>query len=109
MGENESKKHGLTRRDFIKGVAVVAGSEILISCSPKVASTAQPTSAANEVTAGQMNAAMASQKWSFEIPPDPIPDGEITNTVTADIIIVGAGTSGLVCANSAAENGAKEV
>jgi succinate dehydrogenase/fumarate reductase flavoprotein subunit len=56
-----------------------------------------------------MNAAMASQKWSFEIPPAPIADSDIANTVETEIVVVGCGTSGLVTANSAAENGAKVV
>jgi hypothetical protein len=42
-----------------------------------------------------------NQKWSFEIPPDPITDDQITNTYTADIVVVGAGLAGLCTACSA--------
>ena len=56
-----------------------------------------------------INAEIAAKKWSFEIAPDPIPDSDIANTVEAEIIVVGGGTSGLVCANAAVENGAKVV
>lgn len=43
------------------------------------------------------------------MPPPPIPAGEIKKRITADIVVIGAGTSGLVCANAAVENGAKVV
>ena len=48
-------------------------------------------------------------RYSFEIPPDPIPDSEITDTIETEVVVIGAGTSGLVCANSAVENGAKVI
>ena len=48
-------------------------------------------------------------KYSFEIPPDPIPDSGITDTIETEVVVIGAGTAGLVCANSAAENGAKVI
>ena len=47
----------------------------------------------------------SNSKWSFEIPPDPIPEEEITETITADFLIIGAGTSGLVTGMAAAEDG----
>ncbi|MFC2070147.1 FAD-dependent oxidoreductase [Chloroflexota bacterium] len=48
-------------------------------------------------------------KYSFEIPPDPIPDSEITDIIETEVVVIGAGTAGLVCANSAVENGAKVI
>jgi hypothetical protein len=49
---------------------------------------------------------VTSDSYSFEIPPDPIPDSQIKQTYTADIIVVRAGTAGVVGAKSAVENGA---
>lgn len=46
----------------------------------------------------------ANSKWGFEIPPAPIPEDQITETVTADFVVVGAGTSGLMCAMAARED-----
>ena len=46
-------------------------------------------------------------RFSFETPPPPVPETEITETVTADIVIVGAGLSGLCAALRASELGAK--
>lgn len=47
-----------------------------------------------------------SQTWSFEVAPAPVNDADITDTYTADIIIVGSGIAGLCTAVSAAEMGA---
>lgn len=44
--------------------------------------------------------------WDFEVAPDPIPEDQITQTYEADIIVIGAGVSGLVTAASATEEGA---
>ena len=52
-----------------------------------------------------LNADLAANKWSFEIPPDPIGDSLISGTVSADLVVVGAGFSGLCTALSAAEEG----
>jgi succinate dehydrogenase/fumarate reductase flavoprotein subunit len=48
-------------------------------------------------------------KYSFEIPPDPILDNQIAGTAETEVVIIGAGTAGLVCANSAVESGARVV
>jgi fumarate reductase flavoprotein subunit len=113
MSSDQNSKKEISRRNFIKGAAVVAGGGILASCAPQLAATpttaAAPTASA-PVTPGVVNAAtVAAQKWEFEIPPAPIADSQITNTVTTEIVVIGAGTAGLVLANSALENGAKVV
>ena len=45
-------------------------------------------------------------KWGFEIAPEPIPDDQIAETVEDDIIVIGAGMSGMCVAAAAAEQGA---
>jgi succinate dehydrogenase/fumarate reductase flavoprotein subunit len=50
-----------------------------------------------------------SQTYSFETPPPPIPADKIKQRISTEIVVIGAGTSGLVCANAAVENGAKVV
>ena len=50
-----------------------------------------------------MNAELANRKWNFEIPPEPISDSVISETVQADLVVVGEGFSGLCTALSAAE------
>lgn len=93
----------VTRRDFLKsaavGATVVAGSSVIAGCAPK-----QATSTA-ETGAVQGGSAMAS----FETPPAPISQGEIKETVSADVVVVGAGVCGLSAALAAAEAGAKTI
>ncbi len=48
-------------------------------------------------------------KYSFETPPPPIPASNIKETVTEEVVVVGAGVSGLSAALSAAEKGAKVI
>jgi fumarate reductase flavoprotein subunit len=61
------------------------------------------------MAAGAGVAAAVSEKWSFEIPPPPIPQKEIKKVITADVVVVGAGLAGLCAAGSAAEAGAKTI
>ena len=49
------------------------------------------------------------RKWAFEIAPDPIGDDQIDETIEADVVVVGCGTSGLMTAISALEHGAGKV
>lgn len=52
-----------------------------------------------------MTAAQAAKPWAFEIPPAPIPEEQITKTVSAELIVVGEGFAGLSTALSAVESG----
>jgi hypothetical protein len=49
---------------------------------------------------------VTSGGYSFETIPDPIPDSQIKETITSDIVVIGAGISGLPAAMKAAELGA---
>jgi succinate dehydrogenase/fumarate reductase flavoprotein subunit len=49
------------------------------------------------------------RKYSFEIPPEPILESGISDIIETEVVVIGAGTAGLVCANSAVENGAKVI
>jgi fumarate reductase flavoprotein subunit len=48
-------------------------------------------------------------KASFEVPPPPIPPGDIKETINADVVVVGAGMAGMTASLSAAEAGARTV
>jgi fumarate reductase flavoprotein subunit len=52
---------------------------------------------------------VVSGKASFEIAPPPIAAKDIKETVTADVVVLGAGISGLTAALSAAETGVKTI
>lgn len=104
------EKQGFTigRRNFLKaaavtGAAVTAG--FLGGCAP-----ASQSSGDNATTgSGGMSADMATKEWTFAMPPEPISEDRIVETVQADVIVVGAGASGLVTAVSAAEEGLKVI
>lgn len=49
----------------------------------------------------------AAHSYSFEIPPAPIPEQVVIETVEADLVVVGAGFSGISAALRAAELGAE--
>ncbi|WP_270297558.1 FAD-dependent oxidoreductase [Eggerthella sinensis] len=108
-----SKGTAFDRRSFLKG-AVLAGAGTaafgLAGCAANgrgannaAASSASTASGASE----QLSAEAINQgTWAFEIAPEPVAESEITQTYEADIIVVGAGVSGLACAASATEEGA---
>lgn len=52
-----------------------------------------------------MTAEQCLNQWAFEIPPEPIPDKNIIETVSSDVVFVGGGTAGFVTAVSAQESG----
>ena len=91
----EEKKQGISRRDFVKGVALITGAGVIAGCSPKVVSTTEPTAEAN--------------KPSWDTAPAPIKAADIKETVSAEVVVVGAGVSGLMAALSAAEAGSKTI
>lgn len=105
----------LNRRDFVKGATagiIGAASVGMFSTSSAFAAEESAGSEASidSETASdsefRMDAQKAEAEWTFQIPPDPIPESEIAETREAEIIVVGAGTSGLCTAVAAAEQGA---
>jgi fumarate reductase flavoprotein subunit len=51
----------------------------------------------------------SSEKAGFEVPPPPVPHKDIKETIDTDVVVIGAGVSGLAAAASAAEAGAKVI
>ena len=109
-----------SRRDFFKlGALVAAGAAAagLAGCAPAADKAAAGSDAAGAADASAEGAVSTNDvviklgdtlpKWSFMVPPAPIPEDEITETIENDIIVVGAGMSGLTTAVAAAEQGGK--
>ncbi|MBR2834459.1 MAG: FAD-binding protein [Coriobacteriales bacterium] len=88
----------ISRHDFLKGTALGAAGVAAGACVPMAAPALAETESG-------MNAEKYLGKWDFEIPPAPIPDSDIAETIEAEVIVVGAGTAGLVAANSAMDEG----
>ncbi len=102
MSFEENQEKGFTRRTFIKGAALgtvgVASAGLLAGCG-----------GTEETPPADPGSAAVDNVPSFLKPPAPIADSEITETISADVIIVGGGMSGLCAAMSAAEEGAKVI
>ncbi len=100
MRDDDHISKGFTRRDFIKGTAIgavgVASAGLLAGCSP---------GEGDSVRSPEGTAAPAE----FEVPPAPVPEKDIKQTLTADIVVVGGGTGGMFAALTAAESGAKTI
>ena len=104
-----NEKTSMDRRSFLKGAfatgavatAAVTGVGTLAGCA------AQPKEGKAGASASDSKAAGGA--YEFETAPDPIPEGDIKETVDADVVVIGAGFSGLCCALAAAENGANVV
>jgi len=88
-----------SRRGFLKG-SLATGAGLVVGAAgitPAVASTASP------------QASEPCKIYGFETPPAPISVSAIKKTMTADVIVLGAGYAGLCAANAAADKGAKVI
>ena len=87
MGKNAT---AMDRRSFLKGAFTAGAAATAVGAGALTGCASEPKGAA-------ANDKMASTgTYSFETAPDPIPESDITSTVDADIVIIGAGFSGLV-------------
>lgn len=93
----------INRRSFLKGTALAGAGMAAFGIAG--CSTGGTPSTSNSTTDGS-TASGEEKHYSFETPPDPIDDSEITETIEADVIIIGAGVFGLVCGASLSEEGA---
>jgi len=101
--ENEKKAGKLLRRGLVARIKPVHTSGGSGYQSPKesVPPMGWPTKRRKD--------AVPERKYSFEIPPDPIPASDIRETITSEVVVVGAGLAGLSAALSAAEAGADTI
>lgn len=103
---------GFSRREFLRFSALGAAGAAAagaVGCAPASSTSAPTKVAANPIDSADavLKLSDGMPKWSFMIPPDPIAEDKIKETIENDIIIVGGGMSGFTTAVSAAEKGAK--
>lgn len=89
----------MDRRSFIKGMALSGAAATAVGLAGCAA-------APKEAGAGSATPQGDAKRYAFETPPAPIEESRIAQTLEADIVVVGAGVSGMVCAAAAAEEGA---
>jgi fumarate reductase flavoprotein subunit len=125
MSSKEKEKQNLSRREFLKGSLVgaggIAGASLLAVCNDneKACSTSDasqrttspspeagqcPTSPASDASTQQ-----TATQYSFEPPPASIPEANIKETVTTDVVIIGAGDSGLAATLAVVEAGSRAI
>ena len=92
----------MDRRSFLKGATVAgaaaaaAGTLGLAGCAPQDKETVAAASGDLVLDAEKFTNA----KWNFEIPPEPVDESKIGNTVECEILVIGAGVGGLVTATT---------
>ena len=94
----------VSRRSFIAGAGAAGAAAVAVSASAALAATpgAEHASANNAVS--DDTPAIDYLAWVGE--PPVIADDQISQTVEADIVVVGGGNAGVMCACAAAEEGA---
>lgn len=110
FGKDRSKD--LSRRAFFglgATAAVVAGAG-LAGCTPSASVSTSALNASNDGSTGATGiAANDTSTPGFLQIPDRIPDSSLKETIDADIVIIGAGLSGLCAARAAVENGVERI
>ena len=102
-----STEHGLTRRHFLTGAALAgAGAAIgLAGCTSSSESAPETPDDDTLAETGTADTAPEAAAEPWKVAPEPITDDQISETIDCDIVIVGAGISGLPASMLAAEQG----
>lgn len=111
------EERSFDRRNFVAGTAATAAAAAGIAAAAGLIHTAQAKEAATSSTdssAASTTASTATDAASGGMPaflqaPEPISDSQISETLDAEIVIVGSALSGLCACRSAVENGAKNI
>lgn len=93
----------INRRDFLKGAAFVGGAAMasMAACSPQASNEGEDASGLK----GGVQEVESGAGPGFMVASDPIVEDQISDTQESDVVVVGAGTAGLVTALSALQNG----
>ena len=94
------------RRLFLKGSLATGAVGLMGGLPASYAASRKNTTASKSKAIEKDN---QGEKYSFETPPEQIQKSDIKSTISADVVVLGAGIAGLCAANSAAERGANVV
>lgn len=101
---NNKKKLQVSRRQVLVGAGAALAASAL--ATPAVLTASTKTESGKSPISG---VPLHEQVWDFEKQPTPVPDSQIVDTQTADLVIIGTGAAGLPCIASAIETGLKVV
>lgn len=110
-GEDMEHVEGMSRRSFLGGAAIAAAAAAgagLVGCAP-ASTTSVNMDASETADVGPSKYVRAADVPSFMVPPAAIEEDQIKETISADVVVVGSGMSGLCCAVSAQESGVKTI
>jgi fumarate reductase flavoprotein subunit len=99
-------EQGISRRRFLSRAAAGTAAATLLGVTGNMSAAVGPH-AASKPAVDYGKSSDGGAELSFLVKPDAIPDRSISETLTFDVIVVGAGAAGVPAALSAAENGAK--
>jgi hypothetical protein len=106
--EQSEPIRAINRRSFLAGAALVGAGAIgvgVVGCAP--AADTDDSAASN--AGNSAGTSGGDKQYSFEIPPDPIAEDQIAETITADTIVIGSGCSGFATAAAILENGGEVI
>lgn len=98
----------MDRRHFLVGAGIVGtalGMGALAGCSSDTQESPDQRGVSGSSTSNGMSKELSEMQWTFEIPPEPVSDSDIGETIEADIVIIGAGVAGLTCAAASLQAG----
>ncbi len=109
--------HDISRRNFVTGAATMAGVAAMASVATGALAeeasehgeAVDPGSAGGFTAEGSDSMRNTPIETSWLTAPDPISDDQISETVDADVVVVGCGVAGLTAARAAAEQGVKTI
>jgi fumarate reductase flavoprotein subunit len=104
-----SKRINQSRREFLKGSLAAGATGLMVGltgCAPKIIESESDKSAALAATPSGDS---GGKKYSWETPPAPIAASDIKSKKSTDVVVLGAGISGLCAAYAAADAGAKVI
>lgn len=108
--EQSNERKGIDRRFFLQGagaaalIAAMGSSMGLAGCAPQETEAAGSGSSV-DADASSTPASSASGEPSWFTAPAEIADSEISETIESDVVVIGAGMSGIASACSSAERG----
>ncbi|WP_165043133.1 FAD-binding protein [Adlercreutzia sp. ZJ138] len=105
--KSNHESSGISRRTFLGSALTLSATAGLLGANAATAFAADGEAGAEEAAAAEdtRRALVSDPQYSFEYIPDPIDESLITNTIDCDVVVVGAGVSGMAGIMYAADQG----